>query len=160
VSDFIGLDVQGIDNLVEKLENLPPEARDAAVDEVAPYLLNVFKLYPPYTYVKFKDAYGNWFSDKQRKYVMARIREGTIRPGISNRTQSLAQGWKIIGEGGNSLIVNEVTYAVYVMGVGEQARMPKKIGWKTIGAIVRDRMDQIVRRAEAGVSKALRKLGL
>jgi hypothetical protein len=67
MTDFIGIDVEGIPELLEKLDKLPPEARDAAVDEVAPYLVNVFKLYPPYSYVKFKDAYVNWFSEKQRK---------------------------------------------------------------------------------------------
>ena len=160
MSDFIGVDIIGIKELQNKLAELPDEAQDAAAEEIAPYLVNVFKQYPPYTYVRFKAAYGGWFSDRQRKYVMARIREGTIVPGKSSRTQRLAQGWKVIGKGANSLVVNEVPYAGYVMGDDEQARMPRKIGWKTIGGLVRDRMDQIIRRADAGVKKAIRRLGL
>jgi hypothetical protein len=91
---------------------------------------------------------------------MARISEGSIVPGRSNRSQRLAQGWKIIGSGSNSLIVNEVPYAGYVMGDNEQARMPAKIGWKKITDIITDRMDQIIRRADAGIQKAIKKLGL
>ena len=156
--DFIA--VEGADVLADKLGKLSPEVQDAAINEINPYLVNVFKTYPAYRHIKFKDAYGNWFSDAQRKYVMARIREGTIRPGQPHRTQRMAKGWKILGEGRNSLIVNEVPYAAHLMSDTQQARMPAKIGWKQLQAIITERMARIYEKAEVGAKKAIKRLGL
>ena len=158
MNDFIA--IEGIEPVTKALGQLPRDMQDSAVDEINPYLVNVFRQYPSYKYVPFATAYGGWFSDKQRKYVMARIREGSIIPGQSNRTQELARGWKIIGEGADSIIANETPYAGYVMGDQTQARMPAKIGWETMSAKIESRMDQIKRKAQAGVNKAIRKLKL
>ena len=158
--NFVGIDVTGIEELVSKLQSLPPEAQDQAVEQVNKYLLNVLRMYPPYSYVPFKTAYGGWFSEKQRRYVMARIREGSIQPGKPNRTQFFSQNWKQVGYGKQSILANETPYAPYLVGDREQARMPAKIGWKKLGQTIKERMDQIIRRAEAGVKSALKKLGL
>jgi len=160
MSDFVGIEVSGLEELIDKLAALPEEVQDEAIEAVNEYLLNVMKQYPPYAHVTFKDAYGGWFSDKQRKYVMARIREGTIRPGVPNRSQQFAQSWDVLGYGRNSLIVNPTPYGPYLVDDNEQARMPQKIGWKRLGDTLKERMDQIVRRADAGVKNAIRKLGL
>jgi hypothetical protein len=89
---------------------------------------------------------------------MARISEGSIRPGIANRTQQLAQGWKVIDKGIESIIVNEVPYAGYVMGDGEQARMHTKIGWSTVGGWITKHMSSIVNAARDGLVKAVNKI--
>lgn len=157
-SEFIA--IEGAKQIAFDISKLPEEAQDRAADEVNKYLLNIFKLYPSYKYVPFKKAYGGFFSDKQRKYVMAKISEGVIKPGVSQRTQSLAKGWKIIGDGKDSIIANEEKHAAHVMGDGEQARMPKLIGWKTIGKIVEEKQSKIDEKATAGVKKAIKKLGL
>lgn len=157
---FVGVDVSGIEEIVDALKDLPEEAQDQAVDEVNTYLLNVLRAYPPYRHVPFKRAYGAWFSEKQRKYVMARIHEGSITPGRPKRTQQFSQGWHQIGEGRNSILANETPYGPYLVGDNEQARMPKQIGWKKLGDTIKERMDQIMRRAEAGVKNAIKKLGL
>lgn len=160
MSDFVAIEIAGLDELIEKLGKLPDEVQDEAIEAVNQYMLNVMKQYPPYLHVPFKTAYGGWFSDKQRRYVMARIREGTIRPGTPSRTQQFAQGWDVLGYGRNSMIVNTTPYGPYLVGDTEQARMPQKIGWKKLSTTVKERMTEIVRRADAGVKNAIKKLGL
>jgi hypothetical protein len=158
--DFVGIEVAGLKELIEKLNSLPDDVQDEAIEAVNAYLLNVLKAYPPYAYVPFRKAYGGWFSDKQRKYVMARIREGTIRPGQSNRSQQFSRGWDVLGYGRKSMIVNQTPYGPYLVGDQEQARMPQKIGWKKLGDTIKGRMEEIYRRADAGVKNAIKKLGL
>jgi len=158
VDDFIAVD--GAAELSAKLNKLPEAVQDAVIDEVNPYLVNVLKAYPAYRYISFKQAYGGFFSEKQRKYVMARIREGSIRPGQPNRTQRMARGWKVLGGGRNSLIVNETPYAPYLMSDSQQARMPAKIGWKKLMDVIKNRMKKIQDKADAGAKKAIKRLGL
>ena len=160
MSDFVAIEVAGLDELIEKLGKLPDDVQDEAIEAVNAYLLNVLKSYPPYAYVPYKRAYGGWFSDKQRRYVMARIREGTIKPGTPNRSQQFAKGWDVLGYGRKSMIVNQTPYGPYLVGDSEQARMPKKIGWKKLGDTIKDRMEEIYRRADIGVKNAIKKLGL
>lgn len=157
-SEFIA--IEGAQQIAFDISRLPEEAQDEAANMVNKYLLNVFKLYPTYKYVPFQKAYGGWFSEKQRKYVMMQISKGVIKPGTSQRTQALAKGWKIIGEGRDSIIANEEKHAAYVMGDGEQARMPKMIGWKTMSKIIEDKQSKIDENATAGVKKAIKKLKL
>jgi len=95
--------IDGLEELRGKLDRFPKAAQDGAGNMVSDYVLNVMKEYVPYAYVPFKSAYGDWFSDKQRKYVMARIHEGSIRPGAPSRTQTLRGGWTKMGEGADTL---------------------------------------------------------
>ena len=152
--------IDGVAELRGKLDRFPKEAQDAAGNMVSDYVPNIMKEYVPYAYVPFKSAYGNWFSEKQRRYVMAKIHEGAIRPGAPSRTQTLRGGWQKMGEGADSLVVNAVPYAGYVLGDSDQARMHKKIGWWTTAQRLRDRAGEIERKAKAGVDKAMKELGL
>lgn len=156
--EFIGVDVYGIEELNRKLAAWPLAAQNAAVDATSEYLLEVVRTYPPYAHITYKAAYGGFKSDKQRKYVMARIREGTITPGVKNRSQRFRRGWKVIDKGTSSMIVNEVPYGRFLMGDAEQARMPKMIGWKKLGNIIKERMKEIERRARAAIKKVMRRL--
>lgn len=158
--DFIGLEVYGVEEIRSLLAKVPTAVADEAVDEVNKYLLNVLKQYPPYKHVRYADAYGGFKSDKQRRYVMARIAEGTITPGYANRSQNFAKGWKVVDKGVSSLIVNEVPYGHYLMGDTTQARIMGMIGWDRITFIIRERMPEIVKKAVAGVKKGLAKLGI
>ncbi len=158
--DLVGIDISGIQELIDKFDKLPQAAKDGAVDEVSPYLLNVMRAYPSYKHVTYKAAYGGFKSDKQRRFVMANIRNGTITPGKSNRTQQLSRGWVKIGSGQNTILANETPYAKWMYDDGQQANMPRMIGWKTLGATLKEKSAQIMRRADAGIKKALHKLGL
>lgn len=81
--DFIGIDVQGIEETRAMLRKLPPEVQSAVVADVTKFLLNVFKSYPPQKYVSRAEAYPDaftetgvgpgWFSDKQRRWFFANL---------------------------------------------------------------------------------------
>ena len=156
--DFIGIDVYGIPELQRKLQHWPLEAQNAAVDAVDEYLVNVLKQYPPYSHVGYADAYGGFKSDRQRKYVMARIREGSITPGVPNRSQDFARHWKVIDKGVSSIIVNDMPYGKWLMDDQMQANMPRMIGWKRLGSVIKDRWQEIERRARAAIVNVLKKL--
>src|SRR3990172_7167849 len=115
-NNFIGIDIQGIDELKAKLDKLPEAAQDEGVTEGLKYLQNIMRKYASYKYVSRKSAYGTtFFTEKQRRYFFAALNRGEISIG-NNRTQALARGWKIEGTGRKAFLANEVSYAAYVMG--------------------------------------------
>lgn len=158
--DFIGIDITGEDEIARKLKGLPPAAQDAAVDEMSKYLLNVLRLYPPQKYVSRKDAYGvSFFSDKQRRWFFAALKSGELSIPYK-RSYNLRDNWKQLGRGASSIIVNETSYAKYVMGDKEQSRHEQKVGWKKLGDIVKERMGRVLEKADAGIKRAIKKSGL
>lgn len=90
---------------------------------------------------------------------MARIREGTISIPY-RRTQNLRRGWERIGDGRNQIVVNQVPYAGYVKDIQSQSRGHMLRGWNVIQNDLRERMEEIVRKFDAGVDKALKRLAL
>lgn len=170
MNNFIGVDVIGEDIIAKKLAKLPIAVQDAAVVEANKYIVNVMKSYEPYKHIwrsraftnlrfttpggKVKIGYSSW---KQFKKVHAMAAEGKFP---YQRTQRLSRGWKTYGTGRNQIVANEVDYAGFVMGKKEQDRLHNKMGWKTMEDRIQERMAEIVRRFEAGVKKAIRKVGL
>jgi hypothetical protein len=157
--DFIGIDISGNKEIADKLGGLYAAVADAGVEEANDYIVRAERLYPPYAHIPIS-AVGGFVSDRQRRYVMAKIASGEITPGRSNRTQRLAQGWGVIGEGVNQIVVNEVDYAPYVVGDREQTQMHMLQNWSITSLFLRERMSEIVRHFDAGVKNAIRKLGL
>lgn len=160
-NDFIGIDIQGIPELKAKLAKLPEAAQDDGADSAYEYMINVLRHYPSYRYVSRVEGYGvQWFSERQRRFVMAAINQGYITPGSANRTQAMAHGWKKVGSGRQAFIANEVPYAHYLMGDESQSRHMAKIGWKKLGDVTKERTAAIVEKFDAGVKKAIKRLGL
>jgi len=151
-NDFIALDITGVEAIQNRLSKLPRAAQDEGVEEADKYIVNVMRMYPQ------KVAPGTpfiWSSDKQRKFVMAKLREN----GFQGRNQKLAKGWKTVGQGYKQIVANETPYADYVQGesqiVGHKAR-----GWKTIEDNLKAKGAEILRHFEAGVKRAIKKVGL
>jgi len=156
MSDFLGIDTQGIPEIIQAMQDLPDAAADDGVEASNEYIINIMRSYAPYQYVDRKQV--PWASEKQRRYVMMMISKGNM--GVPyQRTQGLKQGWKAVGSGKDQIVVNEVPYAGYVMD-NPQARRFSLMGWDTMMERLSDRIDRIVVTFEAGVSKALRRLGL
>lgn len=153
--DFIGIDISGLDEVKRKLSALPEEASDEGVELVNEYMVNVERENARLPYAEEKFV---WSSDRQRKAYFASNGFGAGIP--YQRTQTLSQGWKTLGYGRNQIIVNEVPYAGWVKDEPTQIIGHKFRDWKTIQTDVQERMDQIVRRFEAGVRNAIHKLGL
>jgi hypothetical protein len=111
---------------------------------------------PAYKMVSRTAAYGQpFFSDKQRRFVMAGIRDGSIRPGQDNRTGRLQGGWVATGEPYRQKITNRVPYAPHVMGDG-QARQPAMVGWRRISDVVQSNMSGALRAGIAALNAWLR----
>lgn len=159
LADFVGIDITGIPELTAKLDKLYPEAADSGVENVDTYLVNTLRQYPPYSYVPLAQV-GGFVSEKQRRFVMAAISDGRITPGRPNRSQRLARGWHKEGEGRKQIIVNEVEYAAYEHEPANQTQMHMLQGWEIIPEFIHNRMDEIIRRFDAGVKNGIKKLGL
>lgn len=154
--DFLSIEIPELPALKKKFNRLHSLYLDEGADEANKYIVRVMKLYEPYRYVPFQ-----FVSEKQRRYVMARISEGTITPGSPHRMQKLAGGWKIIGSGIEGFVANEVPYAPYVQGNrSQQSRHMKAVGWKGIDIRMKERAGEVARRFGIGVQKAIRILGL
>lgn len=156
---FIGFDILGIPELKKFLDTLPDELIAEINEDALEYLQNVMRNYPPYQYVSRRRAYpevGGWFSDKQRRYVMAKIRSGEITPGQPNRTQRLANGWQVLGSGSNAILVNEVPYGQFVQGDGTQARQPALVGWRTVNNLAQASTPRIEKIAEGLAKRRLK----
>jgi hypothetical protein len=158
---FVGIDVAGVKKLREKLDDLPPLAQDMGVEAANVYLLDSLKLSPPYRYVSRKTAYPptGWFSDKQRRYVMAKIASGDIQIPY-RRTQSLRNSWETLGYGVNQIVVNENPAAIYAYDDKRQARQLGLVGWKKIGDTLKERGARMLEKFDGGVKKAIQKLNL
>lgn len=116
--------------------------------EVSEFMRDKLRKYPPYRHVSRKAAYGQSFSsDRQRRWFFAALAEGRIKPGQNNRTNTLAEGWRIVSNGPKQIdLVNEVPYAKFVQGtVTDQARQPRMVGWKSITTWLRTFQSEIGR---------------
>jgi hypothetical protein len=158
-SGFVGIDIEGLPKLQEILRKMPEAIWDEVSDKTADLVLNLMQTYEPYRHVSRRQAYPptGWFSDKQRRFVMAAISEGRITiPGV--RTQRLRRGWRKYGEGKNVMIANEVPYATFLYSDTEQAELNKIEGWKTIDTRLKEHEAKIDKTIDIAANKALRRL--
>jgi hypothetical protein len=157
MGDFIGIDVHGIPELQAKLAQLPAAVADDGVEAADKQIVNIMQAYGQYHYISRQKV--PFVSDKQRRYVMASIRQGTIKVPYE-RTQGLRNAWKTAGSGKTQIVVNESPYAGFVMGEGVQAHRFSLMGWETDLTRVRTHLSSIVQAFEVGARKAIKRLGL
>ena len=156
---MIKVTVRGIEEVQKKIANIIRGAKHFSEGKVAEYLIgdqtHGLKHYPGYQYVPQSEV-GGWVSDKQRRYVMAMIREGKIDPGVPHRTGELQRGWSLVDRGKYWSIQNPVGYAGWVMGDTTQAQRPEKIGWRRVMDNIRDNLKGAFRHAQAELKKWLK----
>lgn len=111
--------------------------------------------YVPYKYISVKQA-GGWKSDKQRRFVMAMIREGRIDPGVPHRTGRLQRAWNINQD--DTKIVNNESYAPFVMGNDEQTRGHQLRGWRVVEQVIKNNLKGAFRHANSEIKKWMDKL--
>lgn len=157
MNELIGVDISGEKELVSKLNKLPKEAQDFGVETANTYILDLMRIYAPYQYISRKIL--GWASERQRKFVMAKISKGEIDVPYK-RTQGLRNNWKTVGEGKNQIVVNETPSAQYVMSEGKQSHRFSLMGWETEVTRINTHMPKILQKFEEGVKKAIKKLGL
>ncbi len=156
-NDFIGISISGDKQFIAKLNRLPKEAQNLGTESANDYIIEIMRAYAPYKYIPRK-VFG-WASEKQRKFVMAKISKGEIDMPYK-RTQGLRNAWKKVGDGVNQIVVNETPNAKFVMGERTQARRFSLMGWETEETRVKTRMPKILQKFDEGVRKAIKKLGL
>ena len=149
-NELIGIDIQGITTITERLKRLPDMAKDMGVESANEYIVNQMQVQPPVPNKPFQ-----WSSDKQRRFVMMKISKGDW----GGRTQELRKGWKTLGSGWKQMVVNEVPYGQFVQG-DNQIRGHAANGWQTTAMVLKNRGKEILAKFDGGVKKALKKLGL
>jgi len=156
--------VRGSEEFSAFISGFPRHIRGLVTEAVAEWLIGNssrgLKHYVNYKYVSRKAAYGRTFvSDKQRRYVMARIREGTITPGTPNRTFRMQRGWSVKNSGVKSEITNSEAYTEHVMGTGTQSRHEAKVGWREVAAVVSTNIAGAMRHANAAIREYIESRG-
>jgi len=159
----ISVSVRGIEQLKAFLAKVPVETRKIAVREVSMYIIgndsHGLRHMVNYKYVSRKAAYGQTFvSDKQRRYVMAKIKSGEITPGRENRTGAIKRGWEYKTQGGGygATIYNKVKGTEFVHGDATQARQPRMVGHRTLGEIISTNIKGAMVAANAAISRWLK----
>lgn len=152
-------------NLSEIITNLPRDLRGPATEEAAKYLVgNVshgLTHYPAYQYVTRARAYGNpFFSERQRRFIMAGIADGRIDPGYPHRTGRLQRGWTITYDGVKTRITNTEAYAPFVMGDNEQSRHEALAGWRVVSKVEVDNEKGMIQAADLRVVREIKERGL
>jgi len=165
MSVFIATDIKGDERIKSILDTLPVQVRDEVSDELAQYLVGQFKTYPQFKHVERKKAYpetgDGFFSDKQRRWFFANLREGNIPPpSKKNRSGAFKQGWQILGKGQETLIVNETSYGPFLMGNTERARLSELAGWKTMDEVIERRKERIDKLIKSTMIRVMKRLGL
>ena len=166
--------IADIERVKKKLLALPKAAGIAGTTQATNYLLAVLvnKEVPPYKHIP--RSLVPWKSDKQRRYVMMMIRNGTFnvpyqRAGRSTDfgTGGIVNGagvqgsWlmKISKDTGYASLTNKKPYAAWLYG-RRQSRRHALIGWKKMTRILSEYEQRIYDSFLRGVRKAIRDLGL
>jgi len=151
-NSFVGIDIQGITTLNERLKRLPKEAKDAGVESANEYIVNIMKVEPPKPTRPFV-----WSSDKQRRYVMAKIRSGEITPGTPNRTGNSTDSWQYVAvTDWNYTITNPEPGAYWTTDNYGQANQPAMVGWRKVTENIMDNLEGGIRSALSALSEWLK----
>lgn len=148
----------GIPGTLEFLDKIRRDLRPVATRAFAKYIVgderHGLKHYPFYRHVPWASI-GGFVSDRQRRYVMANIREGKITPGISASNGYLRDAWKYELHGTGYSIKNDVSYGGYLVG-NQQSRRAVAQGWRTVLQNAMDNFKGACRAAEDEVKRWLK----
>jgi hypothetical protein len=155
--------VRGIEKLQTYLRSLPRGVVKVGLAAIAEWIIGTpqrgLQRYQPYKYVPRARAYGQTFkSDKQRRFVMAAIREGRIDPGVPHRTGNTQRGWYAkVGNGGYRMVIgNDTPGAYFTRHDTGQARLNALAGWRKTMDIVQTNIAGALRHANAAINAFLK----
>lgn len=162
--NFIRVIVSNVNAPKRIFTRIQRETIPAATDAAADYLIGDerrgLRHLALYKYVSRKRAYGvTFFSEKQRRFVMAAIRDGRINPGVNNRTGAIPAGWKVEGRSGSIIrIVNRAPGVGFVQGDVSQARQPAMVGHRKVSDVIASNLKGMIRAAQQAVNRILKGL--
>lgn len=147
------------------ISSLPLNMRGPAVEEASLYLVgdanHGLRHYPTYKYVTRAAAYGvTFFSAAQRRLVMAKIRNGEITPGISQRTGATARAWTIYYLGVKTRIINIERSAFYTMDDIGQSAHEGLVGWRRVFSVIASNEKGMSAAADKRVQQEIKAKGL
>lgn len=157
----IEVSARSIQKVKDWLASIQRGVKGRALEEFTRYIVgnnqHGLKHYPPYKYVTRKKAYGQTFvSDKQRRYVMAKIKSGEITPGTPQRTGKQADSWGYTVAGTRARVYNTATGSKYTMGNRTQARQPELVGWRKVKDVITSNFSGAIRSAQLAVNRFLK----
>jgi len=163
---MIKTSISGVNEFIEYIKDLPRGVKVVAMRAITEYVIGNqrrgLKHYPRYKHVTRKAAYGKTFvSDKQRRYVMAKIRSGEITPGYPERTGRYQRGWvqnPKTSDWRRVNVENAVPHAQW-LGGSNQARLNAKVGWRKAVAIVMTNINGAIRDGQKAVDEWIAKKG-
>lgn len=155
---MIKITATGFNEVKDWLTTIERGLKGKATEWFAEYLVgdqsHGLKHYSPYQYVPYRKAYGGFFSDKQRRYVMAMIQQGKIDPGYPHRTGEFQRAWEYkVSGSGRYTITNATPYGGYLVDDNKQARLPGMAGWRKVSEIIKDNWHGAIRHATAKVKQ-------
>ncbi len=159
---YVRQDMRGDEQVKAYIKTIPHGVTRVGIYAIAEYILgdqtHGLKHYPPYRYITRKKAYGKTFSsDKQRRFVMAAIREGRIDPGVPHRTGNTQRAWRLIKSNPyRPKIVAKGAGPYYTADDQGQARLNAMIGWRKMAKNIADNMVGALRHANAEIRKWLK----
>jgi hypothetical protein len=158
--EFIKIDVQGIEKLIDSLEKYPREIKkylQAAGKEAGSRVIlptEGLKKYPAATAAN---------QPPTPYYIRGRgmQRAGRRKPAYNDmRSERFGTQWYVKNaESMSTEIGNRASYAQYVSGE-EQARALEKIGWRKLLDVAQEKLTDITRVYQTWVDKLIKDLGL
>lgn len=137
MADFVAISIEGDLTIAPALLRVAsPEVIGRANKRIAEYIKKRAETYPKQKSITRKQAYGKSFeSDKQRRFFFSALARGEIVVPYQ-RTDTFKLGWQVVPFGVQDFIViNDVPYGGFLMGIATRANMMKLIGWKTLEGI-------------------------
>jgi len=155
----ITIDDREVRRKLARLESMDGAKRGVAV--AAEHVKGKLATYPPQRHGPMP---GFPQSERQRRYVMALIRQGEIpyRRGQSKTSKNLGQQWNIrLSNGGLTADVgvseNVVPYVRYVQDAEMQAAYHKITGWPTVQGVAESEKDAVLGMIEREIDADLEK---
>lgn len=136
--EFIAISVEDDVRIGQALLRVAsPQVIGRANKRIAEYIKKRAETYPSQKKVTREQAYGETFvSDKQRRFFFSALARGEIVVPY-RRTDTFKRGWQVVPFGVQDFIViNDVPYGGFLMGISTRANMAKLGGWKTLEGIV------------------------
>ena len=151
--------IRGIKEVQAYLKTVPRGAVKAAIVAVTEYIISDsrhgLRHDDPYKRTTRKAVYGKTFeSDKQRRYVMAKIRSGEIVPGQRKYVPTKASGGYVNTETRDGYTITNTQPGAFWSRVW--AKWPK---WRHVNKVVKDNMRGAMRAATSEVNKFLKSKG-
>lgn len=159
---MLSINVRGLDEVKTTLEGISGTRAVGIVTEAAANeIVDIMREQPadtPYQYISRANAYPDapagpgWFSPRQRRYVMARIRSGNIVIPYQ-RTGKVSGDWKTVGKLSKTRVINDNDAAPYVFGDEKQSRHEDAVGWQKVSVRLDDQSNRIFDAAYAALAK-------